>query len=74
MTSKRATVDAHLRIAGYHGDDRAWVRLYLEHRVGYERARRLRAEGARLRAAGLPCGCAECRDVTPNTAPPRGES
>ena len=60
MSGKRATVDAHLRIAGYHGDDRAWVRLYLENRVGYERARRLRAEGVRLRVAGLPCGCAEC--------------
>lgn len=58
---KRADLIARLRTAGYHDDQAAFVRLYVEHRVRIDVARRAYAEGEKLRAAGIRCDCFECR-------------
>jgi hypothetical protein len=62
--SRRAIVEAQLRIAGYHDDDAAWVRAYVGGRISIARARALQREGAELRRRGMPCSCSDCRAAT----------
>lgn len=51
---------ALLRVAGYHGDQRAWMRAYTERRISYAVARKIWAEGQRARASGVKCTCVDC--------------
>ena len=59
--SKRAVVEAQLRIAGSHDDGAARVRAYVGGRIAISRARELQREGAELRRRGMPCSCSDCR-------------
>lgn len=58
---KRADALAHIRLAGYHGDDRAFMRLYTENRISYATAKQARDAGAAARRAGVPCNCHSCK-------------
>jgi hypothetical protein len=57
---KRSDAIAHLRFAGYHGDRKAFTRIYVENRVSYAAANEAYAVGVRARATGVPCTCFEC--------------
>lgn len=58
---KRADALANMRIAGYHGDDRAFMRIYTENRISYAAAKRERDSGAAAKRAGTACGCNSCK-------------
>ena len=45
--NKRKTAIEHMKIAGYNNDRHAWVRLYAEHRIGFEIAESAWREGQR---------------------------
>lgn len=49
-----------IRFAGYHGERAPLVRLFVEARIAWDRARAEWEAGARARAEGLPCGCPAC--------------
>lgn len=62
---KRADVIAHIRIAGYHSDQRSFLRLYTENRISSAVAKEAFAAGARQKEAGVPCHCYACSKLTP---------
>lgn len=57
---KRSVLLAALRVAGYHDDVRAWVRLYTENRVSRQVANEQWQLGKRMRSNGVRCSCYEC--------------
>ena len=61
--SKREVAIALLRVAGYHQDSGEFVRLYVENRISYAAAKVAYRDGARQRAAGIGCGCYECKET-----------
>jgi len=67
---KRTDLINRLRVAGYHDDQAALVRLYTENRIRYDKAIRTFDEGKRLRRSGVRCDCYECRREA--HAPPQG--
>jgi hypothetical protein len=58
---KRQDALGWLRIAGYHGDQAQFTRIYVENRVSYPVAIGQYREGARLKAVGMKCSCSECK-------------
>ena len=60
---KRSDALAHLRIAGYHGDHKAFMRLYVENRVAYPIAQRAFADGAAMYRNGVKCSCMGCEET-----------
>ena len=63
--SKRAITLGTLRSAGYHGDERSFVRAYVEGRVSITNANKAWRDGERMRAAGVRCTCFNCRAEKP---------
>lgn len=59
MTRKQR-LDA-IKVAGYHDDRRTATRLYIEGRLSLPAMQEAFAQGARARAAGVPCSCFECK-------------
>jgi len=57
---KRADALLHIQYAGYHGDTQTAVRIYIEHRISFAAYLAEYRIGARKKAAGMRCGCAEC--------------
>ena len=57
---KRADALAHIRIAGYHDDQRARVRLFVENRVSKAAADEAWRSGIAARNAGVKCSCYQC--------------
>lgn len=48
--------------AGYHGDQRRFVRTYCENRISYANAIKAYREGERIRKAGtFQCHCFTCK-------------
>ncbi|WP_257303405.1 hypothetical protein [Geothrix campi] len=64
----RKTALGLLAVAGYHGDHRAWVRVYVENRISRKAADEAWAKGENQRRAGMPCSCWECKPKTNPTA------
>jgi hypothetical protein len=54
---------AAIRVAGYHNDQRTRVRLFTESRVSREAADKAWAKGMDQRAAGMACGCYQCKEA-----------
>lgn len=48
------------RVAGYHGDTKAFTRLLVESHVNRAAMNREWVNGARQKNAGAPCTCHEC--------------
>jgi hypothetical protein len=59
----RHDTNAALRVAGYHNDHRARVRLFAESRISREAADTAWSTGMAQRAAGMACGCHQCKDA-----------
>ena len=57
---KMQRVRAAIRIAGFHGDSRSYVRLYTENRIKRAEADEAWSQGQRQRAGGMRCSCHEC--------------
>jgi hypothetical protein len=58
---KREDALSALRFAGYHGDQRAFVRVYVENRISRKVACEEFNRGADLRRSGVRCTCFECK-------------
>lgn len=58
--SKRDQIIQRIRVAGFHGDQRAFMRLYVENRIDIRVARAAYREGEWGKTNGVKCGCAEC--------------
>ena len=67
--SKRETALALMRVAGYHDDQKARVRLIVENKISRVAFYVAWSEGRRAKAAGVPCECFECKQasLTPKT-------
>lgn len=69
---KRKDALAHIRIAGYHNDQRTALRIYVEHRSVSKTAHdEAWLAGIKAKNAGMPCGCIHC---TPTGQQPRGDA
>jgi len=53
-----------LRIAGYHSDERSYIRLYVENRLSRPAADAEWRRGTAMRAAGVRCTCTTCREIS----------
>lgn len=62
---KRGVAIDLLRVAGYHNDQRAFVRLYVENRISRKVAAEEFNRGYALRRSGVDCGCFECKGSNP---------
>jgi len=48
---------ASLRVAGYHQDQKAFVRLYTENRIDIRKAKKEYATGYKQKQSGVKCAC-----------------
>ena len=58
---KRKDSLAWLRIAGYHNNTAAFVRLYVENRVSRTAADKAWDQGVKYKKDGGTCSCRECK-------------
>lgn len=49
-----------LKFAGYHGDTKTLIRVYVEERVSYDAAQDAYGEGKQMKANGMKCNCRDC--------------
>lgn len=49
-----------MRIAGYHGDQKTFTRLYVENRVKLTDANRAYIAGVDQKKTGMKCSCPQC--------------
>lgn len=59
----RADTIAALRVAGYHNDQRARVRLFTENRISREAADQAWDTGVKQKQGGMACACHACKDA-----------
>ena len=59
----RDTAIILLKIAGYHDDNRSFVRLYVENHISITNARLAFDQGAKMRMMGVPCHCHQCTET-----------
>lgn len=52
---------AHIRVAGYHGDDREAVRIYTETRMSLAAYSTAILQGKSMRRNGIACTCPKCK-------------
>lgn len=60
---KRADALFAIRYAGYHGDQRAFMRLHVENRISFKAAKDEFDLGARQRRDGVRCTCPKCMQL-----------
>lgn len=58
---KRADAVALIKVAGYHGDGKTAMRIYIENRVSHKAYSEAFARGEQLKREGMPCTCRECQ-------------
>jgi hypothetical protein len=56
----RTQILESIKVAGYHQDDQAFLRLYSENRISYTAAHAARMAGIRARQQGMTCACYAC--------------
>lgn len=59
--SKREKALAICRGAGYHGDQKAFTRAYIENKLSYSVAMEAYNAGIKAKENGMPCSCAKCK-------------
>lgn len=59
---KRSDALVHIRIAGYHNDQKSFMRLYTENRVSLKAANGEFARGQNMKTSGVPCTCQTCKE------------
>lgn len=57
----RNAVLTHIRVAGYHGDDREAVRIYSENRISLAAYSTAILQGKSMRRNGIACTCMKCK-------------
>ncbi len=62
---KRTDALAWIRIAGYHNDQKSFVRLYVENRVSRKSADEAWAKGVKAKESGMGCACHQCKNQPP---------
>lgn len=62
---KRKDALTLLRVAGYHNDQHAFMRAYIENRVSFAIASEEFRKGELAKRSGMPCTCFDCRQVSP---------
>jgi hypothetical protein len=58
----RTQILERIKVAGYHQDHQAFLRLYREHRLSYAAAQAARTAGLRARQQGVTCACSACKN------------
>jgi hypothetical protein len=58
---KRKDALIYIKVAGYHGDNAALTRLYIENRISLKSAYEAYEKGIRAKQAGISCSCISCR-------------
>lgn len=58
---KRQDVLDHIRIAGYHEDQKTYIRLYTENRVSAGDAAWAYERGIMQKRSGMKCACHLCK-------------
>jgi hypothetical protein len=67
---KRQDLLALIRVAGYHNDTRAGVRLFTENRINREAYDAAWHDGQKMREKGMRCACPQCKAANnPQPAP-----
>jgi hypothetical protein len=64
MSRYQLILDA-IKVAGYHGDERTAMRLFVESPVSFQAYREAYRKGRIAKLAGVPCTCPDCREKTP---------
>lgn len=59
---KRSLLIACLKVAGYHDDQREFLRYYTGHRISFKAAQDAYQKGRELKNAGMPCNCVQCKN------------
>lgn len=59
--TKRQTAIVLAKVAGYHADTKAFIRLLVESRVNRQTMNEAWAQGALAKSVGVKCECHECR-------------
>lgn len=68
--TKRAIEIGRARVAGYHGDSRAYTLLLVERRTASQEAlRQAWTQGSTMRKRGVRCSCPDC-SATASTEKP----
>lgn len=58
---RRKDVLMAIRVAGYHGDQKSGILLYVHNWVSLETYSREFNAGVEMRQMGVPCDCFKCR-------------
>ena len=58
--NRRQTVLSLMRVAGYHGDSKKFIRLLVENRISRQVAQAEFLKGQKQKAAGARCECWQC--------------
>jgi hypothetical protein len=61
MATRKQILES-IKVAGYHHDDQAFLRLYTENRLSYTAAQAARMAGIRARQQGMKCSCYACNN------------
>lgn len=59
--SRREVALTLARVAGYHGDMKEFVRVYVEYRVAMPAMQEAYNAGFRAKINGIPCTCHVCK-------------
>lgn len=59
--TKRATVLQQIKVAGYHNDSRAAIRLLIENPVSRKAYNEAWLSGVAAKRSGQSCGCYQCQ-------------
>jgi hypothetical protein len=61
MATRKQILES-IKVAGYHNDDKAFIRLYTENHISYAKAQEARTLGIRARQNGVKCSCYACNN------------
>jgi hypothetical protein len=59
---ERTQILERIKVAGYHNDNQAFLRLYRDNRLSYTAAQSARYAGIRARQQGMKCTCYACNN------------
>jgi hypothetical protein len=60
--TRREVALINARVAGYHDDARSFTRLRIESRVAIAYLNEQWRLGQKMKAAGVPCTCTDCKN------------
>jgi hypothetical protein len=57
----RKTAIQVIKVAGYHGDTKTFMRTYCENRISFAVADNFFRNGKQAKLAGMKCDCNQCK-------------